>query len=52
MTEEAKEGELRGSLNLTLGEDHPNFMFLLGTEPSRGVRADTKLISDALLMIK
>ena len=27
-------------------------MFLFGTEPQRGVRADTKLIFDAFMLIK
>ena len=50
--EETKKDQLRGGSNLTQGEEHPNFMFLLGSEPRTGIRADSKLIFDALLILE
>ena len=46
--EENKKDALRGGSNLALGEAHPNFMFLFGSEPRTGIKADSKLIFDTL----
>ena len=45
-TEESKKDVLRGGSNLALGGAVQNFMILEGTEPGKGVKADTKLIAD------
>ena len=47
-TEKKQNQSLRGGQNLALGSEVPNFMLVMGAEPGRGVKIDTKLIKDTL----
>ena len=51
-TDELKKDVLRGGTNLALGEAVQNFMIIEGTEPGKGVKADTKLIADTFSVFK